>query len=167
MAPPKKGTYKNSQDRFNSKVNFNGPFPKQDTLAFNKGCCHIWIASKMGSIAKYGRFRDKMKAWPAHKWNYVKNRGPIKDGFELDHLCQNKLCVNINHLEAVTRRENLIRSNKTTTFKNMSKLVCINGHTYSKENTILNKTGGRICKTCYVANYRKHNLLKKQRKERG
>lgn len=37
--------------------------------------------------------------------------GPIPDGMVLDHLCENKLCVNINHLEPVTSSENTRRNN--------------------------------------------------------
>lgn len=33
-------------------------------------------------------------------------KGPIHAGFEVDHLCRNKLCVNPEHLEAVTDTEN-------------------------------------------------------------
>ena len=34
------------------------------------------------------------------------------EGLELDHLCRNKCCVNPQHLEPVTRSENLKRGYK-------------------------------------------------------
>ena len=42
-------------------------------------------------------------AWVLH------NNKEIPDGYEIDHLCCNKRCVNPEHLEPVTRRENLRR----------------------------------------------------------
>ena len=36
--------------------------------------------------------------------------GEIPTGLEPDHLCYNKICVNPDHLELVTRRENVLRS---------------------------------------------------------
>lgn len=38
-------------------------------------------------------------AWETH-------RGPIPAGMEIDHLCCNRACVNVNHLEPVTGYEN-------------------------------------------------------------
>lgn len=34
----------------------------------------------------------------------------LVDGFEIDHLCRNRKCVNPEHLEQVTHRENVLRS---------------------------------------------------------
>jgi len=45
----------------------------------------------------------------AHKFAYQAIIGPIPPGRELDHLCDNKLCVNPSHLEPVTHQENVIR----------------------------------------------------------
>lgn len=36
--------------------------------------------------------------------------GPIGDGLTIDHLCRQKTCVRIDHLQAVSRRENAIRA---------------------------------------------------------
>ena len=45
----------------------------------------------------------------AHRWIYRQLVGEVPDGFELDHLCRNRNCVNPDHLEVVTRRVNSIR----------------------------------------------------------
>lgn len=41
-----------------------------------------------------------------HRLAYEINKGPIPKGLTIDHLCFNKLCIDPNHLEAVTAEEN-------------------------------------------------------------
>jgi hypothetical protein len=45
----------------------------------------------------------------AHRVAYEQFVGTVPDGLELDHLCENKACVNPGHLEPVTRSENVRR----------------------------------------------------------
>lgn len=45
----------------------------------------------------------------AHRLFYEHHIGAIPDGLVLDHLCRVKMCVNPEHLEPVTQRENCIR----------------------------------------------------------
>src|SRR5690349_20028702 len=45
----------------------------------------------------------------AHRVAYELARGPIPEGLQLDHLCRNRLCCNPDHLEPVTRQENVAR----------------------------------------------------------
>lgn len=45
----------------------------------------------------------------AHRFAYEVAVGPIPDGLVTDHLCRNRRCVNPDHLEPVTSRENTIR----------------------------------------------------------
>lgn len=50
----------------------------------------------------------------AHRAMYVRHKGPIPDGYTLDHLCNNTSCVNPDHLEPVTASENSKRKNGTS-----------------------------------------------------
>lgn len=68
--------------------------------------CWQWLGSLDQN--SYGQFTDNGTT-RAHRWSYVHWRGPIPDGFTLDHLCRNKACVNPHHVEAVTRSENIRR----------------------------------------------------------
>lgn len=54
--------------------------------------------------------RTLRKGTAAHKFAYETLVGPVPQGLEIDHLCENKLCVNPEHLEAVTHQENVIRT---------------------------------------------------------
>lgn len=45
----------------------------------------------------------------AHKYFYIKSGRTINSSRELDHLCNNKLCVNPEHMEQVTHMENVRR----------------------------------------------------------
>ncbi|WP_407942939.1 HNH endonuclease signature motif containing protein [Luteipulveratus halotolerans] len=72
--------------------------------------------------------------------SYELANGPIADGMTVDHLCRNKRCVRPEHLEAVTRGDNVRRWAATITH-------CPQGHEYSAENTRVWK-GKRNCITC-------------------
>jgi hypothetical protein len=72
------------------------------------GCWH-W----MGAISKrYGKFflgRDERgitRVTYAHRFSWELRNGPIPDGMEIDHLCENTLCQNPRHFELVTPEEN-------------------------------------------------------------
>ncbi len=44
-----------------------------------------------------------------HRASWLVFRGPIPEGMELDHLCRVRHCINPDHLEPVTRQENMLR----------------------------------------------------------
>lgn len=42
----------------------------------------------------------------AHRVAFEKARGPVPEGFVLDHICRNPPCVNVDHLRIVTQKQN-------------------------------------------------------------
>ena len=111
-----------------------------------EGECIIWTGQRTrygyGVIAiESGKGGRKMAA---HKYSWEKAIGPVPAGLELDHLCRNKLCVNVRHLEPVTHTENVRRGRRLITH-------CPEGHPYDEANTSLyhSPTGvHRFCKAC-------------------
>ncbi len=81
-----------------------------------------------------------------HRWSYNRFKGPIPEGMELDHLCRNRLCVNPNHLEPVTSRENTLRG-ETIPARLITVTHCPEGHEYTKDNTYTYKNM-RHCREC-------------------
>jgi len=70
--------------------------------------CWIWLAAKDSS--GYGRIgTSSYKTESAHRVVYRLVRGEIPAGLDLDHLCRIRACCNPDHLEPVTRAENLRR----------------------------------------------------------
>ena len=75
--------------------------------------CWNWRGNVSGS--GYGRFpqRGTRKMIQAHRYFYESMVGSVPDGKFLDHLCRNRQCVNPDHLEVVTNRENTRRGDST------------------------------------------------------
>jgi hypothetical protein len=62
--------------------------------------------------------------------------------------CPHRRCVNLDHLKAEPRRDNLLASPLTQCSINKAKTECKRGHPFDEENTRIRKDGNRSCKTC-------------------
>ncbi len=114
--------------------------------------CWLWTGSI--SSGGYGGFGIRGTAKKAHRVSYELIVGPIPEGLELDHLCRVRHCVNPNHLEPVTRQENVRRGvgwagDYGNAGKRRRRTHCNHGHEFTPENTQVRSDGlGRACRTC-------------------
>lgn len=96
----------------------------------------------------YGQFAARgRKPEPAHRMAWDLLVGEIPSGLELDHLCRVTYCVNPDHLEPVTHRENMLRSH-TLIAERARQTECKYGHPFTPENTYRDPKGRRDCRTC-------------------
>lgn len=68
--------------------------------------CWDWTGAIAGNGADYGRFVSNGRTVQAHRWIYERTFEPIPPRHVVDHICHNTLCVNPDHLRAVTVKQN-------------------------------------------------------------
>ena len=131
-----------TQDRFWQKVN------KTES-------CWLWTGAKARG---YGHFRLNGRSRTTHRLAWEWANGRIPEDLEIDHLCRIRHCVNPDHMELVTTRENILRGVGPTA-QNARKTACKRGHPFTPKNTWVRKNGQRRCRIC-------HRILKKRYRER-
>ncbi len=74
--------------------------------------CHIWLLAKAQNGYGFERVPTRPMTY-AHRTAFERARGPIPAGMQIDHLCRVRECVNPDHLEIVTQKENVRRGKST------------------------------------------------------
>ncbi len=102
------------------------------------GC---WLWNRFTDRNGYGRASVCGKYILAHRLMFNLLVGPIpEDRPEIDHLCRVRNCCNPDHLEPVTREENMRRVAAANT-------CCRRGHSYA-DHAFVNSKGDRECRIC-------------------
>lgn len=145
----------------------------QSRIQLAENGCWLWTRSLDHN--GYGRAR-RARGTPdmqAHRFAYLTLVGSIPEGMTIDHLCHtrdtscsaggscpHRRCVNPEHLEPVTQRENVARGRHPIA-KVIGSGRCINGHELTEANTYTRPNGSKVCRTCQrKAKFRYHARLR-------
>jgi hypothetical protein len=130
--------------------------------------CWEWMAAT--DRGGYGVFNPNGTLVRAHRFAWENLVGPIPEGLHIDHLCRNRICVCIDHLEPVTPKMNHERGTSVVRRKIQAATIthCPRNHEYNEENTNVNKrTGARKCLTCHRDNERRRRDQRRKDNDNG
>lgn len=145
----KREWYRKKHKVINVRSLLKDPSARFDFHTVYTGDCIMWAAS-VNSVTGYGQFNNGKTMVIAHRFAYERVYGAIPKEKQIDHLCKNRRCVNIAHLEAVMPVENIRRSGAYETLASQvrQRTHCKYGHPYTEDNLYRTKEGKRHCKTC-------------------
>lgn len=142
-------------ERFRSGRPVGGPFADTPLKRFMRhvepdGDCWIWQGATDGD-GRYGAMQDAegKRVLRAHRWALLHLADiDVPEGMVVDHLCRRTLCVNPDHLEIVTQRDNILRGGWGGG-ANARKSHCKRGHRLEGANVApWSKPGTRQCWPC-------------------
>lgn len=122
--------------------------------------CITWPGYKTGNGYGITQVRDpEPRRVLVHRLAYEVLVGPIPAGLDLDHLCRVRHCLNVLHLEPVSRSTNLLRGDgpRLTRERKAAIATCPAGHPYDEANTYRHGTR-RHCRACHRERARARRL---------
>lgn len=138
-------------------------------IGVDENGCWLWQANKnsgdYGQMTIGSRSDGSRTNAMAYRVSYEAFKGKVPAGLHLDHLCRVHACVNPEHLEPVTPKENNHRGNPAWK-QAQAKTHCLRGHELSGKNiyarTSVLGTTRRICAVCHRARQNAKKALMRQ-----
>lgn len=87
------------------------PYGKVEFDTTDTGCI-ITTSHKLnhdGYFRKWNPIKKKLEMY--HRTVWEEENGEILEGYEIDHLCKNRACCNVAHLQLLSNREHTIKDN--------------------------------------------------------
>lgn len=102
----------------------------------------------------YAWINFRGKQVPAHRLMHLLTKGPVPEGKDCCHTCDNRKCCNPDHLWIGSRQENLMDASRKGRIGCQQKTHCPKGHAYAEHGVRHGKNKWRKCTICVRARYR-------------
>ncbi len=122
--------------------------------------CWIWIGANDRKRG-YGSFHIKGKSIGAHRVAYEFFIGAIPKGMVVMHKCDNPRCVNPEHLQIGTQKQNIHDMISKGRKADLRASTCKRGHDLTDEKNLYIYRTGRICKLCALERSLKKPLFRR------